>query len=216
MAEVVIAVRGGPDAKSRCAGLLDPALRAALTRAMLSDMLEAALRAPGAERVWVMTPTAELAALAARAGASIILEPRAQGLSAAFEHARAAIAKVRPGSLLALLPGDLPLLDPADLATLFAAHHDGDVILAPAQADGGTGAIVLTAGKPFAFACGLGSLEAHAAAARAAGLNPRVLAAPSLAFDLDRPGDVDTLLSRTGGAHTRALMSGLLASEAAA
>ena len=221
MAEVVIAVRGGPDAKSRCAGLLDPARRAALTQAMLTDMLEAALRTPGVQRVWVMTPTADLAALAARADAAIILEPRAEGLSAAFEHARAAIAKLRPNAVLALLPGDLPLLDPADLAALLAAHREGDVLLAPAEADGGTGAIVLTAAARFDFACGLGSLEAHAAAARAAGLNPRIVAAPSLAFDLDRPADVETLLARTGGARasgarTRALLSAPTADEVAA
>ncbi|MDP1632674.1 MAG: 2-phospho-L-lactate guanylyltransferase [Caulobacter sp.] len=216
MAEVVIAVRGGPDAKSRCGGRLDPAQRAALTGAMLADMLEAALAAPGVGRVWVMTPTSELAAQAARAGAAIILEPRALGLSAAFEHARAAIARVRPGSVVALLPGDLPLLDPAELAALIAGHREGEVILAPAEGDGGTGAIVLTASAQFPFACGQDSLVRHAAAAAAAGFTPRVVVAPSLAFDLDRPADIETLLSRTGGARTRALLARAGTGEAAA
>jgi 2-phospho-L-lactate guanylyltransferase len=216
MAEVVIAVRGGPDAKSRCAGVLGPAARAALTRAMLADMLEAVLGAPGVDRVWVMTPTPELAALAARAGAGVISEPRAEGLSAAFERARAAIAKVRPESLVLLLPGDLPLLQSADIARLLAAHQHEDVLLVPSHSDGGAGALLLAATARFPFACGPGSLQGHAAAARAAGLTPRIVAAPSLAFDLDRPADIETLLSRAGGACTRSLLARLPADEAAA
>jgi 2-phospho-L-lactate guanylyltransferase len=206
MAEVVIAARGGTQAKQRCAAALDPGARALLTSAMLADMLEAVGRTHGVTRAWVVTPTADLAALAARMGAAIIFESKAQGLNAAFDRARSAVFRVRPNALLALLPGDLPLLDPNELSASIADFQAGEAILAPAKADGGTGAIVLAASSPMSFAWGPESFGRHIEASRAAGLRPRILASASMAFDLDRPEDFQTLLGCAGGARTRDLL----------
>lgn len=215
MAEVVIAARGGDRAKQRLAGVLDGAARAALTRAMLADMLDAVQAAPGVTRVWVVTPTAELARLAAEVGAGVVLEARGQGLTAAYGLARRAIARARPEAVVAFLPGDLPLLESGDIAALLAEHRPGGAVLVPAKADGGTGALVLAAGAPFAFACGPDSLGRHASAAADAGLTPRLAALDNLAFDLDRPADLATLgASGRGGPHLRALL-GALTLEAA-
>ena len=43
---VIIAARGGEEAKSRLAGRLDPRQRAALAEAMLADMLDALAGCP--------------------------------------------------------------------------------------------------------------------------------------------------------------------------
>ena len=74
-AEVVIAARGGPAAKSRLAGRLGPEQREALVEAMLADMLSALAACPAVLRTYVTTPTPRLARTAARAGAVVILEP---------------------------------------------------------------------------------------------------------------------------------------------
>ena len=57
---VIIAARGGTDAKSRLAGRLGPADREALVEAMLADMLAALRGCPGVARVYVSTPTPAL------------------------------------------------------------------------------------------------------------------------------------------------------------
>ena len=60
MAQAIIAVRGGPDAKSRCADVLSAAGRDELTAAMLTDMLAAVSACGEVSATWVVTPTPRL------------------------------------------------------------------------------------------------------------------------------------------------------------
>jgi 2-phospho-L-lactate guanylyltransferase len=194
-AQVVIAVRGGPDAKSRCRERLGEAEREQLVEAMLGDMLDAMGASRLIGQVHVATPTPSLGRIAARAGASIIDEAGAAGLNGVFDKARRIISAEHPSATVAFMPGDLPLLDAAELDAALERVRDGEVALAAATADGGTGAVLLRAAADFAFAFGPDSFNRHLAAARAAGLAPVILDAPSLGFDVDGPGDLDRLLA---------------------
>jgi 2-phospho-L-lactate guanylyltransferase len=207
-AEVVIAVRGGPGAKSRLSGRLDAERREALVEAMLADMLAALAGCPAVLRTCVTTPTPSLARRAARAGAVVILERETGDLNAAFDRARQRIAAAAPETILVLLPGDLPTLDPAELEVCLEAADPERLVLAPASADGGTGALVLRAGIPFPLAFGAGSLGKHLAAARTLGLAAQVVRTPSLGFDIDRPSDLDAFLAMGGGGCTADLLRG--------
>jgi 2-phospho-L-lactate guanylyltransferase len=66
---------------------------------------------------------------------------------------------------------------------VLVACHRGD----------GTPVIGLPTAAPFAFAYGPGSFARHVAEARRCGLGVRVLTDPSLAFDVDVPGDLELL-----------------------
>ncbi len=205
-AHVVLAVRGGGDAKSRCAPRLDSAGRDGLVKAMLGDMLDALARCPSVRAVHVVTPTAEIADFAAKAGASVILEQPPGGLNAAFAMARDRIAAHAPRAILALLPGDLPLLNPDELESLLRlARGPRRVVLAPAG-DGGTGALVHRADIEFPLAFGVDSFQRHRSAAEALGLDTRVVQAPSLGLDVDRPEDLDRVLAAAPGGRTAALI----------
>lgn len=205
MAHIVIAARGGPSAKSRLAGCLRPAQRSALAEAMLADMLQALAGWPTAQRVHVTTPTPALARIAARAGAVVILEQGSTGLNAAFDRCRRRVAAGSPNAPLVLLPGDLPLFDARELLPAIAAAGEGRVALAPAAADGGTGAIVARAGCGLPLAFGPNSFEKHLAAATALRLETEVIDAPGLALDLDRPEDLDAVISAGSGRATALL-----------
>lgn len=207
-AEVVIAVRGGPGAKSRLSGRLDAERREALVEAMLTDMLAALAGCPAILRTYVTTPTPSLARRAARAGAVVILEHETGDLNAAFDRARRRIAAAAPETTLVLLPGDLPTLDPSELEVCLEATDPDRLVLAPASADGGTGALVLRAGVPLPLAFGPGSLGKHLAAARTLGLAAQVVRTPSLGFDIDRPADLDAFLAMGGGGRTADLLRG--------
>jgi len=207
-ADVVIAVRGGPGAKSRLSGRLDPERREALVEAMLADMLTALAGCPAVLRTYVTTPTPSLARRAARAGAVVILERETGDLNAAFDRARRRIAATAPEATLVLLPGDLPRLDPAELEICLEAADPNRLVLAPASADGGTGGLVLRADLPLPLAFGPGSFGKHLAAARTLGLEAHVAHAPGLEFDIDRPADLDAFLAMGGRGATADLLRG--------
>jgi 2-phospho-L-lactate/phosphoenolpyruvate guanylyltransferase len=203
-AAVVIAVRGGRAAKSRCAERLGPEQRERLVEAMLADMLQAAAATPAVARTHVTTPTPGLARLAARAGAAVIDE-QTLGLNAAFDAARRALAKADPGATLILLPGDLPLLAPADLQAALALAGEGRVVLAPA-AEGGTGAIALGAAVEFPFAFGRDSFRRHGEAVRGLGLELAILETPGLGRDVDQPADLEMVLRSAPASRTAGLL----------
>ena len=210
MVEVVIGVRGGARAKSRCAEVLGGDDRTRLTELMLEDMIDAFDRTAGANRLWVVTPTPDLASLAAARGAEVIHQAEGGDLNAAFELALAEISERAPYDSVALLPGDLPLLQPADLEAAFTLSRTHAVVLAPALADGGTGAIVLRAGARLPLSFGQSSFARHAADADLLGLTRAVVIATSLALDLDRPSDLAAVLALGAATRTAAFLSARL------
>ena len=206
-ADVVIAARGGPGAKSRLSGRLDPAQRDALVEAMLADMLAALAACPAVLRTYVTTPTPALARLAARSGAVVVLEHGPDDLNAAFDRARQRIAISDPEAMVVLLPGDLPRLEPGDVEACLELADPGRLVLAPASADGGTGALVLGAGVALPLAFGPGSFGKHLAAARVLRLETHVVQAPGVGFDIDPPADLDAQ-ARTATGPTASLLQG--------
>jgi 2-phospho-L-lactate guanylyltransferase len=190
---LVIAVRGGPQAKSRCAPALDAADRQALVAAMLEDMLRAAAGAMGLGPIIVVTPTLELADLARGRGAVTLVEEQPFGLNAAFtaglRHARA-----EADVPVLLLPGDLPLVKPAELEMAGRAVASGALVLAASLADGGTGAIGLPSGAETPLMFGPNSFRRHLAAAQALGLPLQRIEGGALGLDIDRPEDLGHIL----------------------
>jgi len=200
MAQIVIASRAGPEAKTRLAGVMSAPDRAALTEAMLADMLAALTADIGS--VWVVTPTDSLAIIAVRHGARVIRQTEPTGLNGAFDLALSFLADRAPYDPVALLVGDLPLLAASDLDAAIGLAAAHDVVLAPALADGGTGAIVLRAGTRFELAFGRDSFRRHADAASRLGLTAAVIEADSLGLDVDRPGDFAVVLTRGPATRT--------------
>jgi len=202
---VIIAARGGPEAKSRLAGRLDGPERASLAAAMLADMLSALNGAEAVDRVYVVTPTPELARIAAEADAVVILEAEAGGLNAAFEAARRRLAARDQGGLIALLPGDLPRLEASDLAEAAARAAADTVVIVRSQSDGGTGAIVQPAGLDLPLAFGQDSFCRHCGGAAGLGLAVASPNLSSLSLDLDRPLDLDRLAGSAAQGRAAAL-----------
>ena len=204
MAQIVIAARGGDEAKTRLAGVMSAPDRAALTEAMLADMLEALATRIGS--VWVVTPTDALAYLAVRHGARVLRQTEASGLNGAFDLALTFLEARAPYDPVALLVGDLPLLAPSDLEAAIGLAGAHDVVLAPAFADGGTGAVVLRAGLRLPLAFGGDSYRRHVTAARRLRLSAAVVEANSLGLDVDRPEDFRAVLTRGPATRTAAFL----------
>jgi 2-phospho-L-lactate guanylyltransferase len=123
-----------------------------------------------------------------------------EGLGAAIVAGRARALQDGAVSLL-VLPGDLPelstasldrLLDAAD-AGLAAANGGPLVAIAPAEARGGTNALLIHPPDAIDPAFGDASFEAHLRAAARAGAAVQVVLDETLGFDLDTPDDLERL-----------------------
>ena len=73
MRAIVLPVKSLDDTKARLSPVLGPAERAALTLAMLEDVLDASLAVPGWE-TWVLSPDETVLEVAATRGAITLVE----------------------------------------------------------------------------------------------------------------------------------------------
>jgi 2-phospho-L-lactate guanylyltransferase len=195
---IIVPHRGLEHAKTRLAGVLDPAQRADLAERLLRHVLEVAVEA-GPEVV-VISPDAELGALVTDAGARLSVQ-RGLGLNAGLAQARDEALSEGVGAV-AVLHGDLPALTSADVtALLAAATGDGALVaIAPDAADTGTNGLALAPPDVMGFHFGAGSLEAHRRAAKRAGAWTTLVRRPGLAFDIDTPADLAAWLEAVSAA----------------
>jgi len=206
---VVIPFKGAPASKSRLAERFADADRHALALAFLADTVAAVRRADGVTSVVVVSNEPNLHALLAAdpspapAPLAFVPDP-GDGLNRAIEAGLAAAAAADPGAHRAALLGDLPELQPHELADALrqAAKHPHAYV---ADAAGtGTTLIALAPRADAAPRFGAGSAAAHEAAGFA-----RLDLAPEsgLRRDVDAPADLDAL--RAPGSHTQSVLSGL-------
>jgi len=181
-------------AKGRLDGMLDPAARAALSRAV-AGRVAAACRAAGMPTA-VATADPTVARWGQELGLEVIAEPPGGGLNGAA--AAAAVAAARRGLAWCIVHADLPLLGPDDVAAVAGQVRDGRVVLAPSR-NGGTNLLAGTHPLPFAY--GPGSFGRHLAAAR--GRERRVVVTLGTALDVDTPEDLRAAAALPGGAWLR-------------
>jgi 2-phospho-L-lactate guanylyltransferase len=205
-------------AKERLSPAFQLGHRTALVEAMFSDSLIALRRASAIDRIIVVTADRIAGRIAGGNGADVIQDT-------AHSHSDAAelgIARaIELGARRALVvPGDCPLLDPAELEALLAHPVAGrSAVIVPDRHGEGTNALLLTPPDALTPAFGEGSRQRHIDLAVAQGSTPEVVAVPSLGLDVDTPEDVEELLERFrtthgGAAHTRGMLSQMLRSQA--
>ena len=165
-------------AKSRLAPVLTPLERAALTLAMLEDVLDATLAIPSWE-TWVLSPDEAVLEIAARRRARPVVEARPP-LSAAIRQAE----------------------DEAEARGADALHTLGPVILAPAADRAGTNLLVRRPPKAMPARFGPDSFRKHVDGARARELPVSVVEWPEITFDVDVPADFTRVLTEARPSRT--------------
>jgi 2-phospho-L-lactate guanylyltransferase len=182
---VVIPVKALQHAKTRLAA--DVPTPADLAIAFLRDALASVLATPSVQRTVVVTADPVVAALAEKAGATVVDDSAHPGINRAAQHGAAHRA---PGSAIAVIVSDLPCLTPGALTVaLDAASGCRHAFLA--DLDGtGTTMWFAAAEAPVDPHFGLHSRAAHADA----GAVDLVAAHPDLADALVRARlDIDTV-----------------------
>jgi 2-phospho-L-lactate guanylyltransferase len=208
-ATAIIPVKRFGHAKQRLLEALDRPERAALIKAMLSDVLTATDRAELVERVIVVTGEGRAERLALRHAQrsttplEVMRDPDDRGHSEA-----ATLGIIRALSLGAecsvLLPGDCPLIDPGEVDSALGEMRPGRVTVVPDRHGTGTNALLLCPADAIGPAFGEGSAARHADRAQRAGHEVAVCPLESLALDLDTPEDLRALAAALAGASERA------------
>lgn len=189
MRAIAVPVKSLGHGKSRLSSLLTPLERGALTLAMFEDVLDATRAIEGWE-TWVVSADETVLEIAIARRADGIVEERAS-LAAAIEQVEVE-ATERGAEALAIVPADLPLLTAGALTA--ALHTLGPVVLAPTTDERGTNLLLRRPPDAIASRFGADSFRRHLEAAAERDLPTAVVEREELAFDLDDPGDILTVL----------------------
>jgi 2-phospho-L-lactate guanylyltransferase len=198
---IVLPVKSLDEAKGRLAPVLAPLERAALTLAMLEDVLDVTLAMPGWS-TWVISPDEAVLEVAVVRGAEPLMEempPLSSALHQAEEEAGARMLE----SLAVLLP-DTPLLTPAALTR--ALHTLGPVVLAPSLDESGTNLLLRRPPTTIASRFGPDSYRRHLQDAAEVDVPVSVVEQTELGFDLDQPDDILTVLRSRRPGRTREVL----------
>jgi len=194
----VLPIKAFGQSKQRLSGVLDAAERATLAQAMMRDVLRTLTAVPKLSGILVIS--ADPAALAIGASFGARGEPESAPVSYNHAVAQAAVSLRDEGhNDLLLLPGDVPLVGTDDVQAILAAHGAAPAMtIVPDRGRGGTNGLAMSPPDLLAPAFGTDSFARHCDAARAAGVEPRLLALSGLALDIDLPEDLGLLLQRPG------------------
>ncbi len=205
----LVPVRSISGSKNRLASCLQQSQRERLALAMLEDMLAALAAATTVERIAVVSADPGLLTHARGLGAEIIDESEARGLNAAVTMAAEKLEADGVDRLLTI-PGDVPLLDPAEIDTMFTTDPERyPVVLAPSASVTGTNGLLTSPPTVIDFRFEGRSLEAHRRASHARGVQMKVMPLASFAVDVDTPADL-AALDFTSGRRTCRLVEGWL------
>ncbi|HEX4078722.1 MAG TPA: 2-phospho-L-lactate guanylyltransferase [Rhizomicrobium sp.] len=187
---IIIPAKPFAEAKQRLSPTLNQAARARVAEEFFRHVLATALVMAPARAVIVVSRGHEVLALAEELGATGVAEASHADLNAALWQA-AEFAHAHGASKVLVLASDLPLLCDSDLAALIAET----CAVAPDRHGRGTNALLWPAIPTLGFHFGDNSFAHHCAAARAAGVDPKIISRPGLAHDVDFPSDLFDLPS---------------------
>jgi 2-phospho-L-lactate guanylyltransferase len=214
----IVPMKHFEQAKSRLSEAVAFGHRRALAEAMFTDVLVAARRAAGLNGVIVVTSDRIAARIAGGYGASVIEDTGSTHSEAAALGITRAV--VQGATRVLVIPGDCPLLSPAEVDTLLALPVSGrTALIIPDRHGTGTNALLLTPPDALTPSFGEDSCQRHFELAQAQGATPEVVQVPSLGLDVDTGEDYALLQttiasSRGGAANTRGLLNQLARSAA--
>jgi 2-phospho-L-lactate guanylyltransferase len=192
--------RSRETAKSRLGIALDAEERDVLVLGMLANTVGALTAWPALDAVHVIVAADERAVPSASGSTPVSVRLSDGDLNEALRAGRDAAVAAGAAAVL-ILPGDLPLLTVEALdqllnaadAALAAGGGEPLVVIVPADARGGTNALVLSPPGVIEPHFGVASFEAHLRAAADAHASVQIVDDVRLTFDLDTPDDLERL-----------------------
>src|SRR5256885_3132736 len=190
----ILPIKSFGAARQRLSPMRGGGARQALAQAMFSDVLSSLRKVERIDEITVVSADPAVDAAARGNGVTVMVDPAESGQSdATLVGIRHALASGYDRVLL--IPGDTPLLCPAELDSLLArGESDGmQVVIVPDRHGSGTNALMISPPDAFAPSFGPDSLNRHVTLAQEAGLKHSVEEVPSLSHDIDTPDDLSDL-----------------------
>lgn len=213
MIAAIVPAKALDQAKGRLAALLSESERRELALAMLEDVVRALTAAPAINTVAVVSPDADVRALAAELGAKAIEEPASvRGINQALSHALASLSPV-PDAVVVVL-ADVPLITPDDVQAAIEALPERGLVLCPSH-DNGTSLLAMRPAGLIPFRFGPKSFSLHKREAAARSIPTEVLRIESLSRDIDSPEDLRELAAHPADTATHRLLERLQIAERA-
>jgi 2-phospho-L-lactate guanylyltransferase len=197
-------------AKQRLASILPAAARAALSAAMLADVVAALTRQAAVKRVVLCSSDPIVEALAGELGVEFMPE-EALGCAGLNAVVNAAARKFEQAGVkdLMVVHGDLPMLGAEELGRFVEVHTGAAtpaVTLAPDARRDGTNLLAWNPATAFRTQYGPASFSSHCAQASELGIAPTICMLPGASLDIDEPDHLGKLImtlsdaaeSRTG------------------
>jgi 2-phospho-L-lactate guanylyltransferase len=205
----VLPVKDSGQAKQRLAGVLSGAQRRELALAMFEDVLTTLAAVSELAGIIVVTVDPSAGAIAARYGARVASDGARGGHTGAVAAAAQQLAIEGFGMLE--VPGDIPLVEADDIRQLIAAHRSAlgstpAFTIVPARDQRGSNAVLCSPADAVPLRFGENSFFPHLAAARACGIEPKVLQLPRIALDIDTPDELALFLAASSRTRARALL----------
>ncbi len=184
----IVPVKTFARAKQRLAAVLSAQERAALAEAMLYDVLDALAPVPQLEGIAVVTADPLAAQIAMSFGARHVPDAVESGVNEAVLQGLDAVRSAK--SAVTVIAADVPFATPTEIAAALGGLAHDPVLLAPAQADGGTNLLAQRRAGMIEPCFGERSFARHLEQARTRNLRCGVVKAAGLDHDIDRPGDL--------------------------
>jgi 2-phospho-L-lactate/phosphoenolpyruvate guanylyltransferase len=201
----VLPVKEFEGAKQRLSAALSPDERRLLARTMLEDVLEAVSAVREVAGVLVVTVDPAATALATRYGARVVTEGAREGHTGAVTAAARLLVREGQAAMMTI-PGDIPRLSSAEIATTLAAHRPAPAFtIVPAHDDLGSNMIVCSPPDVVPLRFGEDSFYPHLDAARARSIEPLIVRQPGIGMDIDHPIDLLAFLRMSPPVSTRTL-----------
>jgi 2-phospho-L-lactate guanylyltransferase len=214
----ILPIKSFTDAKQRLSSQLAPGPRRALAEAMYSDVVTALRRSQAVQAMLIVSSDHVAQRIAGGHGADVLEdagvghnEAAALGINYVVEHGATRVL---------LVPGDCPLLSPAELDELIERPTpERSALIVPDRHGTGTNALLLTPPTSLTPAFGPDSCARHQRLADEQGTAAEVVEVPTLALDVDTAEDLEALQERLastrgGAAHTRGMLNQLMRSRA--
>ena len=200
---ILLPVKNLANAKQRLAAVLDQRARTELAQAMLSDVVAAIVGFAGDEVAFATSVPFALE-LAGRYGFEVIRDEANVSETDAIEMATRA-CEARGVESTLVIPGDIPLIDAADLRAIYEASPDAGTVLVPSRDKRGTNAVLRRPASLFPLRFGNDSFMPHLTAAIATNKTCVVLSLAAIGLDIDTPEDLRELARAPGEKRSQLL-----------
>jgi 2-phospho-L-lactate/phosphoenolpyruvate guanylyltransferase len=197
----VVPLKNVHRAKQRLASLLTPNERGELVLAMVGDVLDALKQTPNLAGILLVSRAPEAADLARQFACELYAEAAGADLSESVQAAGGYLMANRNAHGTMIVPGDLPLITPADVAAILDQHQH--ITLVPDSEGDGTNCIVSSPPNLIRYRFDGHSFKPHAEAAYGIGITPRIVRNEAFGIDVDTPRDLLRVLERAGPSRTR-------------